>query len=362
MGFFVTGRAKRCFIATICFCLLLIIIVSYNWLYWYPTHNLVTCSAPRRTDERSVKQQCCSAFTGVSLQDFCDSVDTYVQAAATQRKAMDLNCSCVDVMYCRLVYATALSRSHYYEAQDMIASVQHHLPNTRLIVYDLGLTETQKNTLSSYCGVELRLFKFKKYPPHVRTIHYYSWKPLIAKELSEEFEVFLYGDSSIRVMASPVQYILPLLQEFPFVAGPVDPYLPIVALTMDKMIEYLQVNHTRKEMGLFAHMPGGCWAMWPNTLLRTKFLNPWVDCALHQECIAPPGSSLYHCNFVVERITHGTGRYIGCHRYDQSAMAMILIREFGLSVWNKTVHWEAKHAWLIERKPSIRYASICHCP
>jgi len=213
MGFFVTGRAKRCFIATICFCLLLIV-VSYNRLYWYPSHNLVTCSAPKRTGERSVKQQCCSAFTGVSLQDFCDSVDTYIQAAAAQRKAVDLNCSCVDVMYCRLVYATALSRSHYNEAQDMIASVQHHLPNTRLIVYDLGLTETQKNTLSSYCGVELRLFKFKKYPPHVRTIHYYSWKPLIAKELSEEFEVFLYGDSSIRVMASPVQYILPLLQEF----------------------------------------------------------------------------------------------------------------------------------------------------
>ena len=58
------------------------------------------------------------------------------------------------------------------------------------------------------------------------------------------------------MMESPVQRILPLLQEFPFVAGPVDTYLPIVALTMDEMIEYLHVNYTRREMGLLAHMPG----------------------------------------------------------------------------------------------------------
>ena len=241
------------------------------------------CNNSNGSADRSVKQKCCSAFTGVSLQYFCgvgnDGTCLETQDAAMMQKARDLNCSCADIMYCRLGYATALSSNHYDEAQDMIASVQYHLPNTMLIVYDLGLTEAQRKTISSYCNVQLRSFEFEKYPAHVRNLHFYAWKPLIAKELSEQFEVFMYGDTSVRVMGSPMQYVFPLLQQFPLFAGP-HSHLPIVAITFDKMLDYLCVNYTRKEMGLFGSMPGGCWAMWSTTQLRNKFLNSWVDCAL----------------------------------------------------------------------------------
>ena len=330
-------------------------------------HSLVLCSTPNGTDNRSVKQKCCSAFAGVSLGDFCgvgsDGTPLETQDAAILQKARDLNCSCEDIMFCRLGYGTALSKNHYNEAQDMIASVQYHLPNTRLIVYDLGLSEAQRKTLSSYCNVELRSFKFEEYPPHVRTLQFYSWKPLIAKKLSEEFEVFMYGDSSVRVMGSPMQYVFPLLRKFPFVSGSLfkGGRSPIVALTHDKMVEYLHVNYTRKEMGHFGQMEAGCWAMWPNTQFKSKFLNSWVDCALHQECIAPPGSSMKGCNFDLQKKSYGTGQYIGCHRYDQSAMGMILIREFGLSVWNKAVHTEAQRMWKVEHYQSHHFASICQC-
>ena len=329
-------------------------------------HSLVLCSTANGNDDRSVKLKCCSAFTGISLEDFCgvgNDGTRVSQDAAILQKARDLNCSCEDIMYCRLGYGTALSKNHYAEAQDMIASVQYHLPNTRLIVYDLGLSEEQRETLSSYCNVELRLFKFEEYPPHVRTLSFYSWKPLIAKKLSEEFEVFMYGDSSVRVMGSPMPYVFPLLQKFPFVSGSLfrGGDLPIVALTHEKMVEYLQVNYTRKEMGRFGHMQAGCYAMWPTTQFRNRFLNSWVDCALHLECIAPLGSKLKGCKLGIEKKTRGTGQYIECHRYDQSAMAMILIREFGLSVWNKAVHRKAQRMWKVEHYQSHHFASICQC-
>ena len=330
-------------------------------------HRLVLCNTPNGTEDRSVKRKCCRAFIGVSLQDFCgvgiDGTPHVTLDPAMLQKARDLNCSCADIMYCRLGYGTALSSNHYDEAQDMFASVQHNLPNTRLIVYDLGLSDVQKETLSSYCNVEVRSFQFEKYPPHVRNLRLYAWKPLIAKALSEEFEVFMYGDSSVRVLGSPMPYVFPLLQQFPFVSGAIfrKGDLPIVALTSDDMIEYLRMPYTRKEMGRFGHMQAGCYAMWPTTQFRNKFLNNWVDCALHLECIAPPGSHLKGCSFGLEKKTHGTGQYIGCHRYDQSAMAMLLIREYGLNVWGKVVHSEALRMWSVEHYRSHHYSSICQC-
>ena len=45
--------------------------------------------------------------------------------------------------------------------------------------------------------------------------------------------------------------------------------------------------------------------------------------------------------------------YIGCHRFDQSALAMILIREFELQVWDLTVDKKAKAVLHVERRHPI---------
>ena len=57
-----------------------------------------------------------------------------------------------------------------------------------------------------------------------------------------------------------------------------------------------------------------------------------VDCALHEECIAPKGAQLYHCS----PNTPQEVDYCGCHRFDQSALNIILTQEFGKEVY-KTV-------------------------
>ena len=58
-----------------------------------------------------------------------------------------------------------------------------------------------------------------------------------------------------------------------------------------------------------------------------------VDCALHEECIAPSGSSPLGCNFdkykeqvkqidTIEEVAN-----IGCHRFGQSALTVVSYRE-----------------------------------
>ena len=79
----------------------------------------------------------------------------------------------------------------------MIGSVQKCLPDKKVIVYDLGLTSSQRTELNSYCNVELRLFPFDIYEPFIKNLGYYSWKVVIAKILSQEYNVIMYGDSIV---------------------------------------------------------------------------------------------------------------------------------------------------------------------
>ena len=251
---------------------------------------------------------------------------------------------------------TAISSNHHEEAQDMIASIQKFLPNTKLILYDLGLSAQQKGKLHQYCNVEVRSFKFEKYPPHTKNLQLYAWKTFIIKEVVSEYEVLFWGDSSARVVGpSFADKVFPFLLKFPFVAGSTTS-LPIVSLTHDGMLKYLNMSVSRKQMGRFGHLEANCWVMWANSLMRTKFLTYWVDCGLHQKCISPDGASLFSCNFGLGRRNEGAGVYVGCHRYDQSALSMILIREFGVQVWDKVTHDEAKSIFRVQR------GSVTHQP
>ena len=141
------------------------------------------------------------------------------------------------------------------------------------------------------------------------------------------------------------EMVFPYLLKFPFMAGATG-VLPIVSLTHDGMLQYLKLSLSRKQMGHFGHIAAGCWIMWANSLMKTKFLNYWVDCGLNQECIAPPGATKRNCNFTLGPYKR-SGVFIGCHRFDQSAMSMILIREFGLNVWDLVVHREEEKKFLL---------------
>ena len=308
------------------------------------------------------KAHCCNileTFT-VTLEQLCKA-DGSIQLSEIAKRAEAEQCTCLDFFYCKLVVVTAISSNHYNEAQDMIASVQKFLPSTKLILYDLGLSAEQKGKLHQYCNVEVRPFVFEKYPAHTRRLKICVWKPFIIKEVTSEYEVVFWGDSSVRVVGTLfAEKVLSFLLKFPFVAGSTLP-LPIVSLTHDGMLQYLNLSLERKQMGRFDHLQAGCWVMWANYLMKTKFVNYWIDCALHQECIAPNGSKRLPCDFKLGDKNKGAGVYIGCHRYDQSALAMILIREFGLQVWDLTVHDEAVAVLHVQRKRTITHQFIKVC-
>jgi hypothetical protein len=254
-------------------------------------------------------------------------------------------------MLCKLVVVTGLSKTHFKESQDFFGAVLSKLPGSKVIVYDLGLTANQVNTIQSYCNVlDVRKFNFTRHPPHIQNLFTYAWKPFIIKEVSEEYEVLLYCDASCRMKSTFTAYI-PRLIKFPLLPATWVDH-SVVRTTHDGMLKYLTPNLTRPWMiDVLPHgIQSGTLLMLANKVLKERVLTPWVDCAEHVECIAPEGALLRPCNF--RRIPNTS--YIGCHRYDQSALNLILIREFGLSLRNKYL-LEEKWLFYANRRPTFNY-------
>jgi hypothetical protein len=276
-----------------------------------------------RTPVPEILEDCCDTASKNDIADLCH-LDVF------QPEILE-GCSCRDYMLCKLVVVTALSSNHFRESHDFFASVLSKLPDSKVIVYDLGLTGNEVNTIQSYCNVlEVRKFNFSRYPPHTKNLRTYAWKPFIIKEVSEEYELLFYCDVSCRIKDNITAH-LPRLMQFPL--------LPcsrlgssVVRTTHDGMLKYLTPHFTRAWM--IRVLPRGMQAtgflLLVNKILEERLLAPWVDCAENVECIAPQGATLGPCHF---NRTPSTS-YVGCHRFDQSALNLILIREFGLSFQN----------------------------
>ena len=278
------------------------------------------------------RRHCCGEVAGIPLETICSTYGSKIPL-----RGIDLtstNCSCEDFLYCRLVVMTGISSNHFNEAQDMIGGIQSKLPYTRLIVYDLGLNDQERDQLATYCNVQVRPFNFSKYPPHTKRLETYAWKPILTAETSREYEVVLYGDASMRIINA--EKLPSLLLKFPYVAGRMDTHL-ITVMTHDSTLKYLKLNLSRE---MAAKIMNGTveanFCVWFTESIKEKWLKRWLDCALHKECIAPHGSSPYGCQSLHD--PSGKGSYAGCHRFDQSALNVIMYQEFGQQIWRSLAH------------------------
>ena len=231
----------------------------------------------------------------------------------------------------KFLVVSAISSNHYNEEQDMIATAQHFFPNSRIIIYDIGLKQTEINTLKKYCNVEVRTFPFDKYPPHVKNLHTYAWKPLIIQAAAQEADFIFWADSSVRFVKN-FDDTFSKLDDFP-IKGHLHPICKIVHVTHDATLKYLNV--TREMLGQVVGIEAGIMLIKTNEVAM-HVLNLWRSCALEVSCIAPEGSRVSPCDYGKGKPT--TIAYIGCHRFDQSALNSILIRDYGKEVFTKILN------------------------
>ncbi|XP_038060868.1 uncharacterized protein LOC119731716 [Patiria miniata] len=220
----------------------------------------------------------------------------------------------------RMVIVTATSQNHLKESKGMIGSVQEFLPNTRIVMYDLGLTPSGIKEVRRLCNVELRPFDFSRYPSHVRNLLKFAWKPLIIQEALNEFGIVFWCDASARFKRNPLVLFSLLKEQHGFMSEVVQ-YKPDYMLirTHPKMFEALGIDREKfkKDDGYAMCIEANRLLFVNSALVRRNIIEPWVDCALRPACIAPNGS-------VIRQFMAGPKLYT--HRFDEAALALIIYK------------------------------------
>ena len=281
----------------------------------------------------------------MTLPELCGELN----ASSIRNESRVEGCTCTDLMACKAVVLTGASSNHWLESLDAIASVQNMMPDMKIIMMDIGLSAEQVEQLQRVRNVEVRKFPFDSFPPHVKKLEVYAWKPLSKQMILSEYEVVFFMDASIRLSRPLVDILIPSVQNFPIRLQQNGMYDG--AFTREETYKYLRI--TRKQVSKRCQKEGGMQMFRNCSFLHERLLSALVDCALHEECIAPSGSSTTGCDMDKYRQqmnqinTIEQFEYIGCHRFDQSVLTAVLEREFQFGNQHPVVSPEAFHQSLV---------------
>ncbi|CAJ0591932.1 unnamed protein product [Cylicocyclus nassatus] len=230
------------------------------------------------------------------------------------------------------MFVSAMSENHFMEGLNMIANIRSLWPRQRIIIYDLGLNPKTKRKLQEKCLVEVRRFPFETYPPYVRQLKQFRWKPLIIAMMLKEFGALWYMDTSVRwrtdcrdSVYSDITCRSGLNTTFARLSLPTAPnnanctkpaymlHLPahhgIFPATHPGMYKYIPTDiDAIKKKSAMVYNAG--FAFIVRTAEAIELLKWYVLCALEDECMAPHGAKQW-CNFKNDPFN----RYAGCHRY-----------------------------------------------
>ena len=235
---------------------------------------------------------------------------------------------------------TGCSSNHYGEFKHHIKDFTKQFPGIKWFFYDLGLNDAEINEVRIMPDVVYRKFNFDAYPQHIRNLHNYGWKILIIQQMLSEFDGTMWFDSSVKFTGNQTNVLIELMSRHN--TGAVF-YVSttghsIITATHPTMLEYLPME----KVGAVKDMLQGGAVVYVNKDEVQRRVMKWlVICVLKEDCISPPGSTLY-CGFNFPR-----DRFGGCHRYDQSLQNILISNAYNYEQ-EKYYYWSGSFA-IVER-------------
>eukprot|EP00934_Nitzschia_sp_Nitz4_P005607 Nitzschia sp. Nitz4//scaffold49_size126201//40912//41880//NITZ4_003636-RA/size126201-processed-gene-0.65-mRNA-1//1//CDS//3329553131//5597//frame0 len=196
--------------------------------------------------------------------------------------------------------------SSYFEAlMNLAASLKYWSPSRKLVVYNLGMTESEVSQVRKWPNVlALRWPEGipASYPEHVReNVKNYAWKSIIINETVHEYKSIFWLDAGATFVGS-VDLIEEIIQKHGMF---------LVRGQDDHMYElshpgtYQWHGFDRETYQTGPHYAGGIQGhVYPSRYIDSVVI-PNAECALDKDCISPPNASLLN------------------HRFDQTSLSIL---------------------------------------
>uniref|UniRef100_A0AC35EZ63 Uncharacterized protein n=1 Tax=Panagrolaimus sp. PS1159 TaxID=55785 RepID=A0AC35EZ63_9BILA len=221
------------------------------------------------------------------------------------------------------------SLNHMSESIRSCDSFQQNpsLNNTPFIMYlSNDVSETIKTLYSELCPIaKIIPLNLSDYPGYVQDLSQYRFKPIYQALTLQKYKVILNVDTSIRF--DPNFNFSNLISDV-IKQNPIDVTLlasnshNMFSVTHPKMFECFP--HINKKSTIKSTQYKSGLILWIGSEIGWKIMKRFLTCALHPECMGPVGSTT-NCDYSL--MTKFPNRFSGCHRFDQSALNLILLEE-----------------------------------
>ncbi|XP_055863565.1 uncharacterized protein LOC106071276 [Biomphalaria glabrata] len=219
-------------------------------------------------------------------------------------------------------FVTAVSTSEFFQLQGLINHIMEDLMTSqsdiKLLVYDIGLYKKERELIEKYCHCEVRDFPFQEYPRHVSDITNYAWRPIMLQIVLEEFGSAVYIEATTRFKTDLSLNFLKRRGSKGYFLWDLPIYTSLVSYTATGMFEFL--DEQRCTFLDTSILSSEAIVLYRTEKTWRELMKPWLKCALNEDCIAPQYATYSGCFEL--RHPHTTG----CHRYDMSALSIILNR------------------------------------
>lgn len=286
-------------------------------------------------DDSLEKVGCCSNFGG-TMQDNLNFLETYPKGEAgpylmrlgpetytSQFKGTQSPKELTDIP----TIVTAVSTADFYPVQSLIRQWKEEIHNVfkeaKFIIYNIGLYSRELELIKEHCNCEVREFRTSAYPNHVADISTFAYRPVIIQTIIEEFGSVLWmNPDMLFTQASDLKQLIYRGSRDFFLWQPKH-FIGTVAYTDMKMFEYLKEPRCCYMESALIDI--STMVFYRTNITWSVIMKPWLKCALNSACIAPPKSRYSGC------FEMRSPKTTGCHRYDQSALSIILDRVYQIS-------------------------------
>lgn len=191
---------------------------------------------------------------------------------------------------------TGASENHFCPMKSFLYNMKETLNglNARIIVYDLGFSNSQRKTLKQLQKLgyltELRTFQWSHYPSFwniTLSRGEYAWKPAMMAEVARDYPgKLVWLDSGTLVERKYFTKLTSLLKRY---GGFISPRssATMKVWTHPGVYEYYGDDHEKYDN--VVNCNGASISF--DTRKTKHLIDEWYKCALVKDCIAPPGSS-----------------------------------------------------------------------